>query len=142
MFATEYAVKVTDFARMAEDRGYESIFLGEHSHVPCNRRTPYPQGGIDLLPHMGKIVGIVGETRMDPALGLNIIAPTRVDEMRVTGGRIEVIQGTTEPTATPAAPAAPVPAGSTGAPQAKPAEAAPKAEPVATPEPSDSDMNK
>ena len=48
MFATEYAVKVTDFARMAEDRGYESIVLGEHSHVPCNRATPYPQGGIDL----------------------------------------------------------------------------------------------
>src|SRR6476659_4809757 len=48
MFATEYAVKVTDFARMAEDRGYESVVLGEHSHVPCNRATPYPQGGIDL----------------------------------------------------------------------------------------------
>jgi probable F420-dependent oxidoreductase len=48
MFATEYAVKVTDFARMAEDRGYESVILGEHSHVPCDRRTPYPQGGVEL----------------------------------------------------------------------------------------------
>jgi probable F420-dependent oxidoreductase len=48
MFATEYAVKITDLARMVEDRGYESIILGEHSHVPCDRRTPYRQGGLEL----------------------------------------------------------------------------------------------
>jgi probable F420-dependent oxidoreductase len=48
MFATEYAVKITDLARMVEERDFESVILGEHSHVPCERRTPYPQGGLEL----------------------------------------------------------------------------------------------
>lgn len=32
-------------ARELEDRGYTSLFIGEHSHIPASRRTPYPTGG-------------------------------------------------------------------------------------------------
>ncbi|HEX6657829.1 MAG TPA: LLM class F420-dependent oxidoreductase [Ilumatobacter sp.] len=32
-------------ARTLEDRGYTSLFIGEHSHIPASRRTPYPTGG-------------------------------------------------------------------------------------------------
>ena len=32
-------------ARALEDRGYASLFIGEHSHIPASRRTPYPAGG-------------------------------------------------------------------------------------------------
>jgi probable F420-dependent oxidoreductase len=32
-------------ARALEDRGYSSLFIGEHSHIPTSRRTPYPSGG-------------------------------------------------------------------------------------------------
>ena len=32
-------------ARALEDRGYSSLFIGEHSHIPTSRRTPYPTGG-------------------------------------------------------------------------------------------------
>ena len=32
-------------ARGLEDRGYTSYFIGEHSHIPASRRTPYPSGG-------------------------------------------------------------------------------------------------
>jgi probable F420-dependent oxidoreductase len=28
-----------------EERGYESLWIGEHSHIPVSRRTPYPAGG-------------------------------------------------------------------------------------------------
>jgi probable F420-dependent oxidoreductase len=28
-----------------EERGFESLFLPEHTHVPVSRRTPYPGGG-------------------------------------------------------------------------------------------------
>ncbi len=28
-----------------EQRGYTSLFIGEHSHIPASRRTPYPTGG-------------------------------------------------------------------------------------------------
>jgi len=32
-------------ARALEERGYTSLFIGEHSHIPTSRRTPYPSGG-------------------------------------------------------------------------------------------------
>lgn len=31
--------------RMAEERGYESLFLPEHTHVPASRETPSPARG-------------------------------------------------------------------------------------------------
>ena len=30
---------------MAEERGFESVFVTEHSHIPASRETPYPAGG-------------------------------------------------------------------------------------------------
>ena len=32
-------------ARALEERGFESLWYGEHSHIPVSRRTPYPAGG-------------------------------------------------------------------------------------------------
>lgn len=32
-------------ARVLEERGFESLWYGEHSHIPCSRKTPYPPGG-------------------------------------------------------------------------------------------------
>ena len=31
-------------AKALEDRGYDSLFIGEHSHIPASRKTPYPTG--------------------------------------------------------------------------------------------------
>jgi probable F420-dependent oxidoreductase len=45
MFATDYAVAPGELAAMLEERGYESLFLPEHTHIPASRRTPYPAGG-------------------------------------------------------------------------------------------------
>ena len=41
---TDSSVPTVDLARWAEDRGFESLFMGEHSHIPTSRRTPYPGG--------------------------------------------------------------------------------------------------
>jgi probable F420-dependent oxidoreductase len=30
---------------MAEERGFESVFVTEHTHIPAGRETPYPAGG-------------------------------------------------------------------------------------------------
>lgn len=32
-------------AKILEDAGFESLWYGEHSHIPVERRTPYPPGG-------------------------------------------------------------------------------------------------
>jgi probable F420-dependent oxidoreductase len=34
-----------ELARALEERGYESFWMGEHSHIPVSRKTPYPAGG-------------------------------------------------------------------------------------------------
>ncbi len=32
-------------AKMLEDHGFESLWYGDHSHIPVSRNTPYPAGG-------------------------------------------------------------------------------------------------
>jgi probable F420-dependent oxidoreductase len=44
-FPTDEAVEPASLARMAEERGFESIFVTEHTHIPASRQTPYPAGG-------------------------------------------------------------------------------------------------
>ena len=50
-----------ELARTLEDAGFESLWYGEHSHIPRSRRTPYPVGG--ELPEPYKRI-------MDPYLSL------------------------------------------------------------------------
>lgn len=45
IFATEYAIRVDELARALEERGFESLWLPEHTHIPVSRRTPFPGGG-------------------------------------------------------------------------------------------------
>ncbi len=45
MFFTEYAMGAQELARILEERGFESIWAAEHSHIPASRKTPYPGGG-------------------------------------------------------------------------------------------------
>ena len=45
MFATDYAIRPDELARELEQRGFESLWLPEHTHIPASRRSPYPAGG-------------------------------------------------------------------------------------------------
>jgi probable F420-dependent oxidoreductase len=45
IFPTEDAQDPTELARMAQQRGFESLFFPEHTHIPASRETPYPAGG-------------------------------------------------------------------------------------------------
>ena len=42
---THYTIQPADLARWAEESGFESLFFGEHSHIPTSRKTPFPLGG-------------------------------------------------------------------------------------------------
>ena len=46
-FATDYAMQPAELARWAEDVGFESLFLAEHTHIPTSRRSPFG-GGVPL----------------------------------------------------------------------------------------------
>ncbi|MCH2516814.1 MAG: LLM class F420-dependent oxidoreductase [Dehalococcoidia bacterium] len=47
MFSTDYSIRPDDLARLLEDRGFESMWVPEHSHIPAERSSPWP-GGDDL----------------------------------------------------------------------------------------------
>ena len=44
-FPTSYSIHATDLGRALEERGFESLFVVEHTHIPASRETPYPLGG-------------------------------------------------------------------------------------------------
>ena len=44
-FNTEYGIRPDEFAVALEERGYESFWLPEHTHIPASRLSPYPGGG-------------------------------------------------------------------------------------------------
>jgi probable F420-dependent oxidoreductase len=41
-FPTDESIEPAEMARMCEERGFESVFVTEHTHVPVNRETPHP----------------------------------------------------------------------------------------------------
>jgi probable F420-dependent oxidoreductase len=45
VFLTDDAADPVTVARLVEERGFESLFFPEHTHIPASRRTPYPRGG-------------------------------------------------------------------------------------------------
>jgi probable F420-dependent oxidoreductase len=47
-YNTDYGARPDALARACEERGFESLWVGEHTHIPALRRTPYPGG--DPLP--------------------------------------------------------------------------------------------
>src|SRR5881392_4045390 len=47
MFMTDYAISAPALAQALEERGFESLWHPEHSHIPLSRKTPFP-GGTEL----------------------------------------------------------------------------------------------
>jgi len=45
MFFTDYSVTPAELGRALEERGFESVWAPEHSHIPLSRKTPFPGGG-------------------------------------------------------------------------------------------------
>src|SRR5436190_9726813 len=54
MFPADYAIDPVTLGRLAEERGFESLWFPEHTHIPVSRETPYPAGG-DLPAEYGQI---------------------------------------------------------------------------------------
>jgi probable F420-dependent oxidoreductase len=44
MFATEFAIAPDALGRALEERGFESLWIPEHTHIPASRRSPWPGG--------------------------------------------------------------------------------------------------
>jgi probable F420-dependent oxidoreductase len=44
-FVTDEGIGPVELGEALEQRGFSSLFLAEHSHIPVNAQTPYPLGG-------------------------------------------------------------------------------------------------
>jgi probable F420-dependent oxidoreductase len=65
MFFTEYSMTPAALGVAMEERGFESLWVPEHSHIPLSRLSPYPSGGPLIRPYYDI---------MDPFLVLNSAA--------------------------------------------------------------------
>jgi probable F420-dependent oxidoreductase len=69
MWPTDYSASPVDVAVAAEERGFESIFVPDHTHIPTSRRTPYPEGGdlpreyLHLLDPIAALAAMAAATR-------------------------------------------------------------------------------
>ncbi len=80
IFATAYAMRPVDLARALEQRGFESLWLPEHTHIPASRRSPWPGGG-DLPkeywhtydPFIALTAAAMATTRLRIATGICLI---------------------------------------------------------------------
>jgi probable F420-dependent oxidoreductase len=91
-------------ARRLEEFGYDSIWVGEHSHIPVARRTPYPAGGelpSQYLRMMDPYVSLAVAARATSSLilGTGVALPLERDLLalaktvatldRLSGGRVQ-----------------------------------------------------
>jgi probable F420-dependent oxidoreductase len=65
MFFTTDSMQPAALGRALEERGFESLWVPEHTHIPSSRKTPYPAGGPLIRPYYDI---------MDPFLALNTAA--------------------------------------------------------------------
>jgi probable F420-dependent oxidoreductase len=73
---TDYAMAPAALGASAEERGFESLFLAEHTHIPVSRETPYPGGGEPPREYSHTI---------DPFVGLTAAA-TATERLKVGTG--------------------------------------------------------
>ena len=72
MFFTDYSMAPAELAIALEQRGFESVWAPEHSHIPVARSSAYPQGG-ELPRRYAEC--------MDPFVSLSVAAAERPPAM-------------------------------------------------------------
>ncbi|MCW2918666.1 MAG: Luciferase-like monooxygenase [Actinomycetia bacterium] len=79
-FVTDEGIAPAPLGRALEGRGFQSLFLAEHTHIPVRRETPYP-GGTELPRKYYRI--------LDPLVTLGVVAA--VTERLVLGTGIALV---------------------------------------------------
>ena len=82
MFFTADSMQPAALGRALEERGFESLWVPEHTHIPSSRKSQYPAGGGLIRPYY---------EIMDPFLALNTAAAVTT-RLKVGTGIALVIQ--------------------------------------------------
>ena len=83
---------------LLEDAGFDSIWIGEHSHIPVSRSTPYPTGGDmpwQYTTMMDPFISLtqIGEHTTNLLLGLGVALPLEHDVLALakTASTLDVL---------------------------------------------------
>ncbi|KAB2370532.1 TIGR03619 family F420-dependent LLM class oxidoreductase [Actinomadura montaniterrae] len=104
MFATDLTMPPHELAREAEDRGFASLYVPEHTHIPVARETPPPTGDAALAPEYARtldpFVALAAAAAVTEriTLGTGILLPAQREPIvtakavatldRIAGGRV------------------------------------------------------
>lgn len=97
MFATDLAMPVPELARAAEERGFDSVWVPEHTHIPTSRRTPPPTGDEELAEEYKRsvdpLVALAAAASVTSTihLGTGVMLPAQRDPI-VTAKAIATLQ--------------------------------------------------
>jgi probable F420-dependent oxidoreductase len=87
-------------ARALEDRGFTSLFYGEHSHIPASRATPYPTGGPMpdqyrrmMDPFVGLMMAAAATQRLQLGLGICLVLEHHVLDLAKSVATLDVLSG-------------------------------------------------
>jgi probable F420-dependent oxidoreductase len=87
-------------ATALEDRGYRSLFIGEHSHIPASRRTPYPTGGEMpdayrrmMDPFVSLTIAATATERLQLGLGVCLVLEHHVLDLAKTVATLDLLSG-------------------------------------------------
>ena len=83
MFLTDQTIRPAALARAIEERGFASLYVPEHTHIPVARRTPPPTGDPELAEEYRRT--------LDPFVALTAAAAV-TDRLRVGTGICLVAQ--------------------------------------------------
>lgn len=106
IFSTDRSMSVVDLAQAAEERGFDSVWIPEHTHIPTSRRTPPPTGdavlaeeykrSVDPLIALAAAASITSTIR----LGTGVMLPAQREPLvtakavatlqNLSGGRFEM----------------------------------------------------
>ena len=84
LFATDETIAPAVLGPALEERGFESLFVPEHSHIPASRESPAPGGG-DLPRHFHRTIdvfvtlAVVAATTSRLGLGTGVALPAERD---------------------------------------------------------------
>ena len=81
IFPTDLSIRPDRLAGELEDRGFESLWVTEHTHIPTSRRTPWPGGPVlpeeyrrTLDPYVALTAAAAVTERLKLGTGISLVA--------------------------------------------------------------------
>ena len=81
---SDWSLDAAAMAKLVEAAGIESLFFGEHSHIPASRVTPYPGGDGTMPPGYERTLDLFVAPTM---------AATASTDLRLGTGICQIVQG-------------------------------------------------